>query len=333
MALSNEQYDTIMREYSRRQADTSLTMADRRQTIYDRIPRIQKIDEETAALSVSSARRLLDGDDAALSRLKEQLARLSKERARLLVSAGFPEDYLDPVYFCPDCRDTGYVGNQKCHCFRQAEIDLLYAQSNLRDILKEENFAAFREDYYSDRVMDPDTGCSSLALARTALRAAQGFVRNFGREYSNLFLYGSTGIGKTFLINCIARELLDSSWSVLYFSSSQLFEQFSRRNFSRAEEGSDLYRHIFECDLLIIDDLGTELVNAFVSSQLFLLVNERLLRKKPTVISTNLTPEHFMSTYSERIFSRISSNYTMLKLYGEDIRLRKKILSRTSKKK
>ena len=113
MALSNEQYDTIMREYSRRQADTRLTMADRRQTIYDRIPRIQKIDEETAALSVSSARRLLDGDDAALSRLKEQLARLSKERARLLVSAGFPEDYLDPVYFCPDCRDTGYVGNQK----------------------------------------------------------------------------------------------------------------------------------------------------------------------------------------------------------------------------
>ena len=97
MALSNEQYDTIMREYSRRQADTRLTMADRRQTIYDRIPRIQKIDEETAALSVSSARRLLDGDDAALSRLKEQLARLSKERARLLVSAGFPEDYLDPV--------------------------------------------------------------------------------------------------------------------------------------------------------------------------------------------------------------------------------------------
>ena len=333
MALSNSQYESIIRGYEKTRDQNRYLEQERKRIVYERIPELAALDDARTDLVLSYTASLLEGafDDA--PKAKADLSSIRAKRSELLRKAGYPEDYLSPIYTCPDCRDTGYVGNQKCHCFRQAEIDLLYAQSNLRDILKEENFAAFREDYYSDRVMDPDTGCSSLALARTALRAAQGFVRNFGREYSNLFLYGSTGIGKTFLINCIARELLDSSWSVLYFSSSQLFEQFSRRNFSRAEEGSDLYRHIFECDLLIIDDLGTELVNAFVSSQLFLLVNERLLRKKPTVISTNLTPEHFMSTYSERIFSRISSNYTMLKLYGEDIRLRKKILSRTSKKK
>ena len=255
MALSNEQYDTIMREYSRRQADTRLTMADRRQTIYDRIPRIQKIDEETAALSVSSARRLLDGDDAALSRLKEQLARLSKERARLLVSAGFPEDYLDPVYFCPDCRDTGYVGNQKCHCFQKAIIDLLYTQSNLKNVIAKENFSTFSFAYYSENHVDPVTGRSSLETMQNAHRTALEFVDTFSDEFRNLFLYGDTGVGKTFLSNCIAKELIDRAFSVIYFTAYDFFDTLAKSKFEKDDTAEMMSEHIFDCDLLIIDDL------------------------------------------------------------------------------
>jgi len=326
MPLSNEQYESLMREYNRRQANARLQLMDRKENVYNKIPRIRVIDEAIASLSVTKARQLLLGNEDALTELKGQIAALSQERAQQLNAAGYPSDYLAISYHCPDCQDTGYIGNSKCHCFRQAEINLLYTQSNLQEVLKRENFSAFREEYYSSRIIDPATGKSSLDLARIALNEALRFTRNFDKEYSNLFLYGNTGIGKTFLTNCIARELLDNSRSVIYFSAAQLFDLFAKHNFSKSEDSRDFYRHIFECDLLIIDDLGTELVNAFVSSQLFQLVNERLLRRKSVLISTNLTPEHFMNTYSERIFSRITSNYTMLKLYGEDIRLKKKFL-------
>lgn len=330
MALSNEQYEALMREYSKRQSDARADLALRRENAYKRVPRLKSIDEAAASLSVAKARQLLSGNEDALFELKHQLQTLASERTRQLLSAGFPEDYLSISYSCPDCQDTGYIDNRKCHCFRQAEIDLLYAQSNLREILKRENFSVFQERYYSDKIIDPATGKSSLELARNAYKEAIHFTHNFGSDFSNLFLYGNTGIGKTFLTNCIARELLDRSWSVIYFSSTQLFDLFARYNFSKTEDSRDFYRHIFDCDLLIIDDLGTELVNAFVSSQLFQLINERLLRRKSVVISTNLTPEQFMNTYSERIFSRITSNYTMLKLYGDDIRLKKKFLNHHS---
>ena len=248
-------------------------------------------------------------------------------RASLLQEAGFPADYLEPVYRCPDCRDTGYIGNEKCHCFRQAIIDLLYMQSNLRETLKSENFSAFSLDYYPDLVPDALTGLTARQTAEHALKTSLNFVRNFDHAFENLFLYGDTGLGKTFLSHCIAKELIESTHSVIYFSAFRLFELFADSTFGRTDSASqqELEQHIFECDLLIIDDLGTELVNSFVSSQLFLVLNERILRRKSTLISTNLSLGTFADTYSERIFSRISSTYTMLRLIGDDIRIQKKL--------
>ena len=132
-------------------------------------------------------------------------------------------------------------------------------------------------------------------------------------------------MGKTFLSHCIARDLIDSSHSVIYFSAYDLFDLLAQNTFTRSEDSAELNEHIFDCDLLIIDDLGTELTNSFVTSQLFLCINERLLREKSTLISTNLSLKQFKETYSERVFSRISSNYTMVKLIGNDIRIQKKL--------
>ena len=139
-------------------------------------------------------------------------------------------------------------------------------------------------------------------------------------------IYGDTGVGKTFLTHCIAKELLDRSFFVLYFTSFDLFDLLSKNTFQKDRQSADMASFIYDCDLLIIDDLGTELTNSFVSSQLFCCINERIMNKKATIISTNLTMEDFLDTYSERTFSRVSSNYTMIKLIGNDIRIQKRLL-------
>ena len=157
---------------------------------------------------------------------------------------------------------------------------------------------------------------------------AKDFVNSFGESSRNLFLYGDTGVGKTFLSNCIAKELINRSFSVLYLSAFELFDPLAKSKFDKDEDAAEMNEHIFDCDLLIIDDLGTELPNSFTVSQLFLCINERLVRRKSTIISTNLSLESLVETYSERTFSRITSNYTILKLTGDDIRIKKKLMNR-----
>ncbi len=262
--------------------------------------------------------------------LRAHIRSLSEKKAALLAAAGYPKDYLEPHFSCPDCQDTGYIGTRKCHCFRQAVIDLLYTQSNLREFLDKETFSGFSLDFYPTGSVDPVTGLNARQTARRVLDECRKFVENFDTSFENLFLYGDTGLGKTFLSHCIARELLDTTHSVIYFSAFRLFELFADATFGRNSDqmSEELEQHIFDCDFLIIDDLGTEMTNTFVSSQLFLVLNERILRQKSTLISTNLALGTFADTYSERVFSRISSSYTMLKLIGDDIRIQKKLKNR-----
>lgn len=331
MGLTNTQYNTIMRDYQRQQAKNQQALTQRREEIYTKFPEFSEIDAKIASASTACARGLLlDEDACTIEELRRTISQLSNRRSRILADAGYPKNYLEPTFRCPDCQDTGYIGAQKCHCFRQAIIDLLYMQSNLREALKTENFTNFSLDYYSDQKTDPVTGLTARATAEKALTECRRFVQEFDHTFENLFLYGDTGLGKTFLSHCIARELIEHTHSVIYFSAFRLFELFADSTFGRSGQTAqtELEQHIFECDLLIIDDLGTELVNSFVSSQLFLVLNERILRRKSTLISTNLSISTFADTYSERIFSRISSNYLMLRLIGDDIRIQKKLSAR-----
>ncbi|MBQ8802086.1 MAG: ATP-binding protein [Tyzzerella sp.] len=328
MALNNSQYDTIIRTYEQKQLHNRNILDKRYETVYNKIPEMNEINQKISYLSVKQARKLLEGDEHALMELKAQIRELSNQKVVLLANAGFPANYLEPVYDCPDCKDTGYIDNQKCHCFQKAVIDLLYTQSNLKSILQKENFDTFSFRYYSENHVDPKTGRSSLATMQKAYQTARDFVDTFSKEFRNLFLYGDTGVGKTFLSNCIAKELIDRSYSVIYFSAFELFDTLAKSRFGKDDAADQMYEHIFDCDLLIIDDLGTELANTLTTSQLFLCVNERLSRRKSTIISTNLSVETMRHTYSERTFSRITSNYTMLKLTGDDIRIKKKLMNR-----
>ena len=328
MALNNSQYDMIARTYEQKQLHNRNLLEKRYETIYAVLPELKTIRQTISELSVKQARKLLEGDDNALSELKMQIKTLTDKAKSLLAENGYPEDYLEPIYECQDCKDTGYIGSHKCHCFQKAIVELLYTQSNLKEILQKENFDHFSFTYYSDNHIDAKTGTSSLANMKKAYAVAMNFVERFGKDFNNLFLYGDTGVGKTFLSNCIAKELIDRSFSVIYLSSFELFDVFAKSKFGKDNAADQMNEQIFDCDLLIIDDLGTELTNAFTVSQLFLCLNERLLRKKSTIISTNLSLDSLVDVYSERTFSRITSNYTILKITGDDIRIKKKLMNR-----
>lgn len=324
MALSNSQYDEIMRDYDRQQLEDRRILDERRKSVYARVPRLQEIDAAVASSSVRKARLLLDGDPSAIASLKDELNALREERNRLLKKNGYSPEYLHPVYRCPDCKDTGYINGQKCHCFKQAIINTVYAQSNIQTILERENFEHFSFDFYSDDDISTTTGLSALATARQAVESCHQFIDDFDNKPKNLFFYGDTGVGKTFLSNCIAKELLDKGYSVIYFTAFQLFDILSKGVFEKDADAIAAHQNIFDCDLLVIDDLGTELSNSFTTSQLFLCVNERLLRHKSTIISTNLNFNQIVDIYSERTFSRICGDYTMIKLFSKmDIRIQK----------
>lgn len=319
MSLTTSQYNSIMRIYEERQTKNRHTREERLRYVYTHVTGYQELDESVASVSVAQGKKMLSGDENALEELKQKLHDLAKERTRLLLSSGLPVDYLNPVYDCPECKDTGYVGGKKCHCFRQAEISLLYEQSNLSDILEKENFSTLSYSYYEG---------NDLAFFQNAVEKCRKFINNFNSDYQNIFFYGTVGTGKTFLSNCVARECIERGHSVIYFSASNLFDTLSRNvfHFGNQDEFADLCSDLYTCDLLIIDDLGTEQTTAFTLSQLFTCLNERLLRKKSVIISTNLSLEEFQNRYQDRIFSRITSNFEFCKLTGPDIRMYKKKL-------
>lgn len=322
MALSNSQYNAIMRIYSQRQLQNKRRQDLCRQQVYEKIPQIRQIEDEISAQAVACAKKLLDGDVHARQVLKQCIEDLKEQKEVLLAAGGFAADYMDMHYHCPDCQDTGYINGQKCGCFKKEQIRLLYAQSNIEEVLERENFSAFSFRFYDDKKVIPDIHMTVADYMRQVYGWCQEYVENFKEKGGNLIFTGSTGVGKTFLTNCIAKELIDRYQSVIYLSSNDLFDVFSKNKFhyETEEEMRDMYQYILDCDLLIIDDLGTELNNTFVSSQLFYCINERLLRRKSTIISTNLSLAMLRDTYSDRISSRIISNYSIIPLYGEDIR-------------
>ena len=327
MSLKNYQYNKILRDYDMKQFKSRHELEERKAALYKQIPELKAIDDAMVSNSIQSAKQAILGDDTALERAKSENIDLTMKKTELLVEHGYSSDYLSPHYECEDCKDTGYIGKEKCHCFKQAIVDLVYSQSNIKAVLNEENFSSYRLNYYDNDEADPSLGITPYANARRVLNSVKLFINNFDTSYSNILLYGNTGVGKTFLANCIAKSLLDSGHTIIYLTSFQLFSVLEKQAFSKDEEGKEAdnqLEYILDCDLLIIDDLGTELSNAFTNTKLFLCINERHLRAKSTIISSNLPPETIKAKYSERIFSRITSDYMCLKLVGDDIRLKKR---------
>ncbi|QNM04340.1 ATP-binding protein [Qiania dongpingensis] len=332
MALNNSQYDALMRVYQKKQLDSKRRQDERIDEVYRALPQMEEFDREISAISVEQARRLLDGEEGALERLRFKLKELRESKETLLAMGGFAPDYMEPVYTCSECRDTGYVGGRKCKCLKQAEIALLYGQSNLERVLQAENFDCLSFEYYDKTlIVNEEKGISQHEYMRAVVEECRNYAAGFHERGGNLLFTGPAGTGKTFLTNCIAKALLDRAEAVLYLTSSDLFQLISDKRFDHGgEEREEKYKGILECSLLIIDDLGTELTNSFTNSELFYCINTRQLRGRATIISTNLTMNELRDIYSERIFSRIISSYRVIPLFGADIRIKKRLSGKTS---
>lgn len=328
MTLSKKQFEDIMNGYAARRRENLYRQQQRKDEIYTVIPEIRAIDEKIAHISLDTARYMLfhPGEDKK-DELHRQIYGLSMDKIDLLVRHGYPADYLDPIYTCSLCKDTGYIGSKKCSCFARYAGDILFEQSNLQSVLDKDCFAAFREDYYRDGPYG-NYPISPRENIRQVLDVCHRFVADFDRSSGeNLLIYGNAGVGKTFLSHCIAGELLDRTKSVIYLTAYQFFKKLEDNTFRRKNDEPDILPELLECDLLIIDDLGTEMNNTFINSQLFLCINERILSRRSTIINTNLSLELITHRYSERIFSRIVESYTLLHIYGDDIRIKKAVLS------
>lgn len=323
MGLSNTQYQSIMHDYEKQRRENRYLLEDRKQEIYEKIPEFQDLDASVnSAVSLLLAKLSSGNNDQ--SQEKNPFPEIQRRRKELLLGAGYPEDYLDPLYNCPDCKDTGYRDLEdgtkiKCHCFRKKEIAFLYEQSNLQGVLDTDRFSNLSYEYCQKQ--------EDLEHLRGAVNISLAFVKNFGNDAQNLLFYGRVGTGKSFLSGCIANELLQKGYSVVYFSAISLFETLARYSFGTYEK-EGLYnfcKDLYNYDLVIIDDLGTEVTNSFVQSELFSLLNERAMRKKSTIISTNLNLGEVRDRYSERVFSRITRNFTICMLTGPDVRICQKL--------
>ncbi len=327
MGLKNFQYTRILQKYDEEVFKNRHLLDERISKIYKEIPEYQKIEQKIVALSIAQAKASLFNEGSDSKRFLEESQDLLNQKKQLLQNHGYPIDYLDPIYTCKDCKDTGYIENEKCHCFKQSIVNVLYEQGNVGTILNKENFDHFKMNYYDNQTKDSTLGLTPYANMQKVVAECKRFVKEFDGLYSNILLYGNTGVGKTFLANCIAKELLDTSHTVVYLTAFELFDILEKNKFSKSfdekNEMNEKFQYILNSDLLIIDDLGTELVNSFSASQVYLCINERHLNQKSTIISTNLSLDDISTLYSERVFSRIISEYHLIKIVGDDIRLKK----------
>lgn len=296
--------------------------ARRRREVYAQDDRIREIDAELrGTMSKIIASALAKGTDPvpAIRVLRDENLDLQRQRAELLVGLGYPMDYLEERPGCPLCDDTGYRGGEMCACLRK-----YYTAEQNRELsslldLQGQSFERFDFSWYSAAV-DAEVGVSPREQMEENFDVCQDYARQFGKYSDNLLLYGDSGLGKTYLSACIAGVVSDSGHSVVYDTAGHIFAQMESAKFRPEEGGAESVGRYTGCDLLILDDLGTEMTTAFVQSALYQLINGRLMAGKKTVISTNLDPEEIGRRYSPQILSRIQGEYRILPFFGEDIR-------------
>ena len=290
---------------------------------YKRVPRIREIDLELRRTMAKAAQAaFLQGSDGRdmMDKVRLENLELQQERA-ILILENFEEGYLDESPICDNCGGSGYVGSQMCDCLRE-----LCRQEQKKEVSiltgSRETFNQFNLDYYPDRV-DPKYGASPRTIMERNLSICRRYAMTFAQSSGNLLFGGGTGLGKTFLSACIARAVADRGNSVVYETASHLFSKLEAAKFSPNEENRREAAKFTDCDLLIIDDLGTEMPGQFVTAALYSLLNDRLLLGKPMVISTNLNVDEMSRRYSPQIASRLHGGFQRLTFVGEDIRVLK----------
>lgn len=298
----------------------------RTQEIYSRLPQVRRLDEEIQKTMLEVIRLTLQRGEIApaLKDLETRSLDLQMRKGEILATNGYPVDYLEEIHSCHRCGDKGYTPDGAvCACLKK-----LYDEEQARELsilckLGEDSFADFDLGYYSDKV-DAQFGISPRDVLTLSYNTALAFVETFDSDAPNLIFRGGTGLGKTMLSGCIAKAVAARGFSVVYETAVAAFEAFEAHKFARDEEAAEREKRILECDLLILDDLGTEMTTSFTQSALYTIVNSRLAANKKTIISTNLSPEEMAQRYTAQIVSRLSGEFETLLFIGQDIRAIKK---------
>lgn len=302
----------------------------RKEKIRNTIPEVLNIENEIGKLSIKLSINILNNTkhkDKYVKDLKEKIKNLRERKANLMLLNNYPINYLDTIYKCDKCKDTGFIGTKKCSCYKQKLIKLYYNNSDLMNILNKNNFDNFNFRLYSPLKNEGEPTSPRKNIEKIASTSWK-YIESFSSSKNNFLFYGNPGTGKTFLSNCIAKELLDRGFLVVYRTSEALIQDLKNIRFKENTELEDL---ILNCDLLIIDDLGSEQITDFSKTELFNVINRKLLKQNKMLISTNCDLEELLKCYSERISSRLLGEFTLFKFFGEDIRIRKNIKSKNFK--
>lgn len=317
--MNNEVLNEIFEEYENLRSTEENERNRRVSEIHLKYPEIGEISRNINETGSKTLVGILSSPDT--PGLKEEMHSrfkiLRQKRTELLKKYGIPEDYDKVKYTCPKCRDTGYVeGEGRCTCFRQRLIDILYKQSNMNELLKKQNFNNFRMDFYSRKPMQ-GMNKSPYEHMLDVKALCESFIKNFDRDSKSLLFYGDTGLGKTFMSSCIAKDIMDRGKTVVYVRAMKLFRMFEDDRFGRISDGID---EIYNSDLLIIDDLGTESANRNNNSYILELLNDRLSSGKKIIINSNLSLDNMEKQYSKRFTSRLLESFEIVYFYGDDIR-------------
>lgn len=327
MGLSNSQHNRIMSGYSARILYHENELNEHKTIAYRVCPRIRDIEDEVASLSAAQAIKRIRGNNDGQLEYTQQMTALAAEKANLLETYEFPADYLQMKYDCDICKDTGIDGSKRCKCYMIAATQLLYKSSGLTNVLELENFDNFNLEYYPDDFIKTIGGhdISARDNMTNVLSKCKAYVDKFGDDKPNLLFSGQAGCGKTFMTHCIAKALMDKGFSVVYQSAGQFFDNLASQKFGTSDdpESAGIALFFTEADLLIIDDLGTEVSNSFTNSRLFDCINARLMKGLATIISTNESFSEIRDAYSDRVYSRIIGNYVPMLFFGPDIRKQK----------
>ena len=320
MGYNNSVYKKIYDEYSQKYLIAREDAVRRERELHAKLPEVAKIDRALSLTGLEIFSASLEGGDtkAKIAEIRAKNEDLQAKRSAILVANGYPADYSDVKYECTKCGDTGFVDNKMCSCMREALVLAGIENSGFASLIHEQSFENFSLDYYSKNA-------NNLEIMRRNRDFLLSYAEGFDERTSpSILLMGGTGLGKTHLSSATARRIINRGKDVFYTGAIDLFEQFELQRFkSYSNEPNELIERYFECDLLIIDDLGTEMINQFSVSTLYNLVNDRLTRRKPTIISTNLSKDDIKKKYTDRITSRLFGEFQVLFFMGTDVRAQK----------
>ncbi|WP_243112887.1 ATP-binding protein [Caproiciproducens galactitolivorans] len=328
LGYSREIYESAERILAERRKTAENAAAERKSIFYSCYPEAKKIESALSKTAIAAARAIFGGGNAKeqLTKLKQENQMLQNQMNELLASAGHNSDYLEPPYVCKKCSDTGYIDGRMCSCMKKLLRAQAYENLNKLTPLSLSTFESFSLDYYPDIAENGRE--SPRRIMEKVFYNCQNYARNFSLSSPSLIMQGGTGLGKTHMSLAIANTAIKKGFGVVYCSVNNIITQLEHEHFGRDAQG-DTDRLLLECDLLILDDLGTEFRSAFSCAEIYNIVNTRLMTQKPTIISTNLSLQELQERYTERFASRIMGDYVRVLFCGKDNRLQKRLRNQT----